>query len=117
MLWVRWYHALGLRVTAAIAVAAVVWGWGLAQYPYLFPTSLSLAAGSAPTASLVAEFVVAGLPVVAVAPRLALPYYLQPPSMLTAAETDFDLRLAPPPGQALPRQPPRTPPPRPRPST
>src|ERR1700751_4165130 len=41
MLWLRWYHALFLRATAAIAVATVVWGWGLAQYPYLFPTSLS----------------------------------------------------------------------------
>ena len=50
MLWLRWYHALFLRATAAIAVAAVVLGWGLAQYPYLFPTSLPLAAGSAPTA-------------------------------------------------------------------
>jgi cytochrome bd-type quinol oxidase subunit 2 len=36
MLWVRWYHAIGLRATAALAVATV-WGWGLAQYPYLFP--------------------------------------------------------------------------------
>ncbi|MBO0789033.1 MAG: cytochrome d ubiquinol oxidase subunit II, partial [Actinobacteria bacterium] len=31
MIWLRWFP--GLRVTAAIAVAAVVWGWGLAQYP------------------------------------------------------------------------------------
>jgi len=105
MLWVRWYHALGLRVTAAIAVAAVVWGWGLAQYPYLFPTSLSLAAGSAPTASLVAEFVVAGLAVLLVAPGFALLYFLQQRRLLTAAETDSDLRLAARPGQALPGQP------------
>src|SRR5258707_11479297 len=77
MLWVRWYHALGLRVTAAIAVAAVVWGWGLAQYPYLFPTSLSLAAGSAPTASLVAEFVVAGLAGLLVGAGVALLYLPQ----------------------------------------
>jgi cytochrome bd ubiquinol oxidase subunit II len=94
MLWVRWYHSLGLRVTAAIAVAAVVWGWGLAQYPYLFPTSLSLAAGSAPKASLVGEFVVAGLALVLVAPGFALLYVLQQRRMLTAAETDADLRLA-----------------------
>jgi cytochrome bd ubiquinol oxidase subunit II len=94
MLWVRWYHALGLRVTAAIAVAAVVWGWGLAQYPYLFPTSLSLAAGSAPKASLVGELVVAGLAVLLVAPGFALLYFLQQRRLLTAAETDADLRLA-----------------------
>ncbi|HEY2080507.1 MAG TPA: cytochrome d ubiquinol oxidase subunit II, partial [Streptosporangiaceae bacterium] len=94
MLWLRWYHVLALRVTAAIAVATVVWGWGLAQYPYLFPTSLSLAAGSAPTGSLVGEFVVAGLALLLVAPGFALLYVLQQRRMLTAAETDADLRLA-----------------------
>lgn len=94
MLWLRWYHALGLRATAAVAVATVVWGWGLAQYPYLIPTSLSLAAGSAPTASLVAEFVVTGLAVLLVAPGFALLYFLQQRRMLTAAESEADLRVA-----------------------
>jgi len=94
MLWLRWYHPLGLRAAAAIAVTAVVFGWGLAQYPYLFPTSLSLAAGSAPTASLVAEFVVAGLAVLLVAPAFAVLYVLQQRRLLTAAETDADLRQA-----------------------
>jgi len=105
MLWRRWHHGLFLRVTAAIAVAAVVWGWGLAQYPYLLPTSLSLGAGSAPTASLVAEFVVAGLAVLLVAPGFALLYWLQQRHMLAAAETDADLRLAAQPQQAVPGQP------------
>jgi cytochrome d ubiquinol oxidase subunit II len=94
MLWLRWYRPIGLRVTAAIAVATVVWGWGLAQYPYLFPTSLSLTAGSAPTAALDAEFVVAGLAVLFVAPGFAILYYLQQRRLLTAAETDTDLRQA-----------------------
>ena len=105
MLWLRWYHAVGLRVTAAIAVATVVWGWGLAQYPYLFPTSLPLAAGSAPTASLVALFVVAGLAALLVAPGFALLYYLQQRGMLAADETDADLRLAAQLEQGLPGQP------------
>jgi cytochrome d ubiquinol oxidase subunit II len=105
MLWLRWYHPLFLRATAAIAVATVVWGWGLAQYPYLFPTSLTLAAGSAPTASLVAEFVVVGLAVLLVAPGFALLYFLQQRRMLTAAETDTDLRLAAHLEQVLPGQP------------
>jgi len=94
MLWLRWYHAVWLRATAAIAVATVVGGWGLAQYPYLFPTSLSLAASSAPKASLVGEFVVAGLALLLVAPGFALLYLLQQHRMLTAAETDAELRLA-----------------------
>ena len=105
MLWLRWYHPLLLRGTAAIAVATVVWGWGLAQYPYLLPTSLTLAAGSAPTAALDAEFVVAGLAVLLVAPGFALLYYLQQRRMLTAAESDADLRLAAQLEQAVPGRP------------
>jgi cytochrome bd ubiquinol oxidase subunit II len=107
MLLLRWYHALILRAAAAIAVATVVWGWGLAQYPYLLPTSLSLEAGSAPTASLVAEFIVTGLAVLLVAPGFALLYLLQQRHLLAAAETDADLRLAaeleqPIPGRGVP---------------
>jgi cytochrome bd ubiquinol oxidase subunit II len=94
LLWLRWYHALFLRATAAIAVATVVFGWGLAQYPYLFPTSLSLAAGSAPTGTLVAEFVVTGLAVLLVAPAFGLLYYLQQRRLLTAHDSEADLRLA-----------------------
>jgi cytochrome d ubiquinol oxidase subunit II len=94
MLWLRWHNALVLRLTAAIAVATVVWGWGLAQYPYLLPTSLSLAAGSAPRASLVAEFVVAGLAVLLVAPAFGLLYVLQQRRVLTEAGTAADLRRA-----------------------
>jgi cytochrome bd ubiquinol oxidase subunit II len=105
MLWLRWYHALVLRLTAAAAVATVVWGWGLAQYPYLFPTSLSLAAGSAPAAAMVAEFVVAGLAILLVAPGFALLYFLQQRQLLATAGTDAELRLAARLGQALPGQP------------
>jgi cytochrome bd ubiquinol oxidase subunit II len=111
MLWLRWHHPVVLRATAAVAVATVVWGWGLAQYPYLFPTSLTVAAGSAPTASLVAEMVVAGLAVLLVAPGFALLYYLQQRRMLTAAETDAGLRLAAQPGQEVPGHTAEAPPP------
>jgi cytochrome bd ubiquinol oxidase subunit II len=105
MLWLRWYHALLLRLTAAVAVATVVWGWGLAQYPYLFPTALSLAAGSAPTAAMVAEFVVAGLAILLVAPGFALLYFLQQRHMLATVATDTELRLAARLEPAVPGQP------------
>jgi cytochrome bd ubiquinol oxidase subunit II len=105
MLWLRWHHPVFLRATAAIAVATVVFGWGLAQYPYLFPTSLTLAAGTAPTGSLVAEFVVAGLALLLVAPGFALLYFLQQRRMLTAADSDADLRLAAQLQQAVPGRP------------
>jgi cytochrome d ubiquinol oxidase subunit II len=105
MLWLRWYHALFLRATAAITIATVVFGWGLAQYPYLIPTSLSLAPGSAPTASLAAEFLVAGLAVGLVAPGFAILYFLQQRRLLTAHESDTELRLAAQLEQARPSQP------------
>jgi cytochrome d ubiquinol oxidase subunit II len=106
MLWLRWYHVLFLRATAAIAVVTVVFGWGLAQYPYLLPTSLTLAAGSAPTATLVALFVVTGLAVLLVVPGFAILYFLQQRRMLSEAESDADLRLAAQLQPALPGPPP-----------
>jgi cytochrome d ubiquinol oxidase subunit II len=105
MLWLRWHHPVVLRATAAIAVATVVWGWGLAQYPYLLPTSLTLAAGTAPTGTLVSEFFVAGLALLLVAPGFALLYFLQQRRLLTASDSDADLRLAARLEQALPGQP------------
>jgi cytochrome d ubiquinol oxidase subunit II len=50
------------RPLAAAAVASVIGGWGVAQYPYLLGTHLTLAAGAAPDATLsvvVGVFVVA----------------------------------------------------------
>lgn len=87
MLLLRWYHAMGLRAGAAIAVVAVVWGWGLAQYPYLLPGSLTLSAGSAPTAALVAELVIAGAAALIVGPSFVTLYWLQQRQMLREAET------------------------------
>jgi cytochrome d ubiquinol oxidase subunit II len=104
MIWLRWYP--GLRVTAAIAVAAVVWGWGLAQYPDLLPGSLTLAAGSAPPAALLAELVIAGAAALIVGPAFGLLYWLQQRGMLAQAESATHLRQAarlapgPPGGQA-----------------
>ncbi|MBO0771424.1 MAG: cytochrome d ubiquinol oxidase subunit II [Actinobacteria bacterium] len=90
MIWLRWFP--GLRVTAAIAVAAVVWGWGLAQYPDLLPGSLTLAAGSAPPGALVAELVIAGAAALTVGPAFGLLYRLQQRRLLTHAESDAELR-------------------------
>ncbi len=66
-----------VRSLAGLAVAALVVGWGTAQYPYLLGTHASLTETAAPQASLVTVtvvFVVAGLLVV---PSLALLYLLQ----------------------------------------
>lgn len=85
MIWLRWYR--GLRAAAAIAVVSVVWGWGVAQYPYLLPRSLSLAAGSAPSSSQLAELIIAGGAALIVGPAFVLLYSLQQRGILAQTET------------------------------
>jgi cytochrome bd ubiquinol oxidase subunit II len=46
-------HFLAARVSAAAAVAAVLWAWGVAQYPYLLLPGLTLQAAAAPHGTLV----------------------------------------------------------------
>ncbi|HET6258462.1 cytochrome d ubiquinol oxidase subunit II [Pseudonocardia sp.] len=83
-----------MRIAAGLAVAAVVAGWGWAQYPWLLPGSLTLQAGSAPSASLWAELAVAGLAVVFVLPPFAWLYWLQQHGRLQESEISESLRLA-----------------------
>ena len=74
-----------LRVLAVLAVAAVILGWGVAQYPYLLGTHLSLAEGAAPQATLVSVAVVFGAAAVLVIPSLGLLYLLQQRGRLEGA--------------------------------
>lgn len=67
----------GLRPLSALGVAAVVWGWGVAQYPTLLPgTGLTLANGSAPHASLIALIVVFIVAALLVGPSFLLLFWL-----------------------------------------
>jgi cytochrome d ubiquinol oxidase subunit II len=77
----------GARPLAVGAVAAVVWGWGVAQHPYLLPTSLSIDAAAAPGPTLTALLVVFGVAAVVVAPALGLLYTLHQRSRLEEGET------------------------------
>ncbi len=72
----------GLRPLAALAVAAVIWGWGVAQFPYLLPTSLDISTGAAPDPTLVSVFIVFGAAVVLVLPALGLLYLLSQKQVL-----------------------------------
>jgi cytochrome d ubiquinol oxidase subunit II len=67
----------GARPLAALAVACVLWGWAVAQYPFLLPRSLTIAAGAAPHGTLTALFVVFGAAALFVVPSLALLLRLQ----------------------------------------
>jgi cytochrome bd ubiquinol oxidase subunit II len=72
----------GARVLAAGAVTAVVWGWGVAQHPFVLPTSLTVSAAAAPSATLTALFVVFGAALLLVVPALGLLYALHQRSLL-----------------------------------
>jgi cytochrome bd ubiquinol oxidase subunit II len=52
------------RFAAVIATSAIIWGWGIGQYPWLLPESLTVEGGAASSpvlVSLIIAFVVAGL--------------------------------------------------------
>ena len=85
----------GPRPLAIGAVVAVIWGWGVAQHPYLLPTTLKISAGAAPSATLTAVLIVFGVAVVVVVPSIVLLFTLQQRSVIEEAE-------APHPGPAQP---------------
>jgi cytochrome d ubiquinol oxidase subunit II len=72
----------GLRPLAAGAFVAMIWGWGIAQFPYLLPTSLKIGQSAAPDSTLDAVLVVFGIAVVVVLPALGLLYWLSQKELL-----------------------------------
>ena len=111
--WLRPGRWAGLiRVIAALGVAAVVWGWGVAQYPVLLPgTTVTLSNAGAPDSTLVAIVVLAIIAALLIGPPFALLYILQGRRLLGAGEQ------APPPaatagraGQLAADEPPAPPP-------
>lgn len=80
----------GTRALAIGAVVAVVWGWGVAQYPDILPGTLSLAAAAAPSGSQEALLVVFLAAAVLIAPSLALLYALDQRSRLEGHEIGVD---------------------------
>jgi len=66
----------GARVLAVGAVAAMIWGWGIAQHPYLLPPKLTIDDAAAPSATLTSVLIVAGVAVVLVVPSIVLLFTL-----------------------------------------
>jgi cytochrome d ubiquinol oxidase subunit II len=71
-----------LRPLAAGAVIAVIWGWGVAQFPYLIPTSLKIAQSAAPPDTLSTVIVVFIVAAILVLPALGLLYWLSQKELL-----------------------------------
>jgi cytochrome d ubiquinol oxidase subunit II len=70
------------RVLAIGAVASIVVGWGVAQWPYMLPTTLTVSDAAAPSGTLTAILVVFGIAAVLIIPSLAMLYVLDQKSLL-----------------------------------
>jgi cytochrome bd ubiquinol oxidase subunit II len=80
--------ARGARVLAILAVASVIIGWGVAQWPYLLPESLTFSAAAAPTGTLAAVLVVVVLAAIIVVPGFVLLYVLDQKGLLPGEGVD-----------------------------
>lgn len=66
----------GVRPLAAAAVVTVIWGWGVAQHPYMLPKSLTLDQAAGASETLTAVIIVFGFALAIVGPSLFLLYRL-----------------------------------------
>ena len=80
---------------------AVIWGWGVAQYPYLLPQTLTIKEGAGASATLTAVLVVFGVAVVVVLPALGFLYTLAQRSVLEGEAEAQPIRR---PGLSDPRE-------------
>jgi cytochrome d ubiquinol oxidase subunit II len=72
----------GARLAAVVAVASVIVAWGVAQWDYLLPTTLTVSAAAAPSGTIAAVLVATGLAVVLIVPAFGLLYVLDQKSLL-----------------------------------
>jgi cytochrome d ubiquinol oxidase subunit II len=70
-LWQRRYPVA--RIAAAAEVALILWGWGVAQDPFMLPPGLTIAGAAAPLVTLKLTLVALAIGAIVVAPSL---YYL-----------------------------------------
>jgi cytochrome d ubiquinol oxidase subunit II len=72
----------GARLLAIGAVASVVLAWGVGQWDYLLPTSLTVAQAAAPDGTITAVLIAFGLAVLLILPAFGLLYTLDQKSLL-----------------------------------
>jgi len=70
------------RVLAAGAVATIVLGWGMAQWDYVLPQTLTVAQAAAPSGTIDAVLVATALAVAVLGPSFALLYTMDQRSLL-----------------------------------
>jgi cytochrome d ubiquinol oxidase subunit II len=72
----------GARPAAVVAVGSVVVAWGVAQWDYLLPTSLTVSEAAAPTGTIQAVLVATALAAVLIVPSFVLLYVLDQKTLL-----------------------------------
>ena len=72
----------GARLAAVGAVASLVLAWGVAQWDYLLPTSLTVSQAAAPNGTITAVLVATGLAAVLIVPAFVLLYVLDQKTLL-----------------------------------
>lgn len=78
----------GARILAMGAVASVIVGWGVAQWPYILPESLEVSEAAAPSGTLTALLVATIFAVLVVLPGFILLYTLDQKSLLPEESVD-----------------------------
>jgi cytochrome d ubiquinol oxidase subunit II len=78
----------GARVLSIAAVAGIVISWGVAQWPYILPTSLEVSDAAAPSGTLATLVVATVLLLVIVVPGFSLLYVLDQKSLLPEEGVD-----------------------------
>ena len=86
LLFTRRYAAS--RLAAAVAVTAVIWGWGAGQYPYLLQGTLTIDDAAAGRTTLVAMLWTLALGSVLLVPALVYLYVLFQRGPQTHADAD-----------------------------
>ena len=72
----------GARIAALVASGALVVAWGVAQWDYLLPETMTVAQAAAPTATITAVLVAAVLAALVLTPAFAFLYTLDQKSLL-----------------------------------
>jgi cytochrome d ubiquinol oxidase subunit II len=78
----------GGRLTALMAAGALILGWGVAQWDYLLPESLTVSQAAAPPGTIKAVLVAAGLAALLIVPAFVLLYVLDQKSLLPGEGVD-----------------------------
>jgi cytochrome bd ubiquinol oxidase subunit II len=78
----------GGRIAAVVAAGALVLGWGVAQWDYLLPESLTVSQAAAPSGTITAVLVAAALAALLIVPAFILLYVLDQKSLLPGEGVD-----------------------------